>query len=164
MRWMEYLSRFDFDIQYVKGTSNKVADSLSQYYQSDTRDDIHPLYDYVNADTQLNLSGEDLPWNRVVELRAISDNTRNRPLHETTEERELQAAEMTNNRRGMEAPEGTSEGEDDPTIFESILNGPELRTRRESYTLSRPCETRIRKGYPFRQSDKGKGEVSFLQI
>ncbi|KZP17244.1 hypothetical protein FIBSPDRAFT_682089, partial [Athelia psychrophila] len=27
MRWMEYLSRFDFDIQYVKGISNKVADS-----------------------------------------------------------------------------------------------------------------------------------------
>jgi hypothetical protein len=30
MRWMEYLSRFDFDIQYVKGISNKVADSLSR--------------------------------------------------------------------------------------------------------------------------------------
>ena len=29
MRWMEYLSRFNFDIQYVKGSSNKVADSLS---------------------------------------------------------------------------------------------------------------------------------------
>jgi hypothetical protein len=29
MRWMEYLSRFDYDIQYVKGVSNKVADSLS---------------------------------------------------------------------------------------------------------------------------------------
>jgi hypothetical protein len=29
MCWMEYLSRFDYDIQYVKGSSNKVADSLS---------------------------------------------------------------------------------------------------------------------------------------
>src|ERR1700722_1735471 len=35
MQWMEYLSRFDYDIQYIKGTSNKVADSLSRYYQSD---------------------------------------------------------------------------------------------------------------------------------
>jgi hypothetical protein len=86
MRWMEYLSRFDFDIQYIKGTSNKVADSLSRYYQSDTGDDVHPLYDYVNADIQLDPSGEDLPWNRVVEIHAISDNTRNRPLHEVTEE------------------------------------------------------------------------------
>jgi hypothetical protein len=39
MRWMEYLSRFNFYIQYVKGSSNKVADSLSRYYQSDTEDD-----------------------------------------------------------------------------------------------------------------------------
>ena len=66
MRWMEYLSWFDFDIQYMKGTSNKVADSLSQYYQSDTGDDVHPLYDFVNADVQLNPEHKDLPWNCVV--------------------------------------------------------------------------------------------------
>ena len=52
MRWMEYLSRFDFDIQYMKGSSNKVADSLLRYYQSDTEDDTHPTYDFVNADSQ----------------------------------------------------------------------------------------------------------------
>ena len=33
--WMEYLSRFDFDIRYIKGITNKVADSLSCYYESD---------------------------------------------------------------------------------------------------------------------------------
>jgi len=44
---MEYLSWFDFDIQYVKGISNKVADSLSCYYQSDTWEDEHPPYDFV---------------------------------------------------------------------------------------------------------------------
>jgi hypothetical protein len=63
MRWMEYLSRFDFNIQYVKGISNKVADSLSRYYQSNTWEDIHPSYDFVNADLQLDPEGEDLPWN-----------------------------------------------------------------------------------------------------
>src|SRR6266436_9412464 len=47
MRWMEYLSRFDFDIQYVKGVTNKVADSLSRYYQSDTSEDEHSPYDFV---------------------------------------------------------------------------------------------------------------------
>jgi len=61
MRWIEYFSRFDYNIQYVKGTSNKVADSLSQYYQSDTDDDIHPTYNYVIADVQLDPEGEDLP-------------------------------------------------------------------------------------------------------
>jgi hypothetical protein len=34
MRWMEYLSRFNYSIQYVKGMHNKVADSLSHYHQS----------------------------------------------------------------------------------------------------------------------------------
>jgi hypothetical protein len=63
MIWMEYLSRFDFNIQYVKGSSNKVADSLSQYYQSDTLNNIHPTYDYVNADIQLDPEGKDLLWN-----------------------------------------------------------------------------------------------------
>lgn len=29
--WMEYLSWFNFNIQYIRGTSNKVADSLFQY-------------------------------------------------------------------------------------------------------------------------------------
>jgi hypothetical protein len=33
MRWMEYLVRFDFDIRYVKGELNKVADTLSWYYE-----------------------------------------------------------------------------------------------------------------------------------
>ena len=28
-RWMEYLVRFDFDIRYIKGELNKVADALS---------------------------------------------------------------------------------------------------------------------------------------
>ena len=34
-RWMDYLTRFDFNIRYLKDTSNKVADALSQYYKHD---------------------------------------------------------------------------------------------------------------------------------
>ena len=33
MRWIDYLARFDFDIRYIKGTLNKVADALSRYYE-----------------------------------------------------------------------------------------------------------------------------------
>ena len=29
-RWMDYLARFDFDIRYVKGSLNKVADALDR--------------------------------------------------------------------------------------------------------------------------------------
>jgi hypothetical protein len=31
--WMEFLSRSGFDIRYVKGQDNKVADTLSCYYE-----------------------------------------------------------------------------------------------------------------------------------
>ena len=89
MRWMEYLSRFDFDIQYMKGSSNKVADSLSRYYQSDTEDNTHPTYDFVNADSQLDPEGEDLPWNHIVELHAMT--TCSCGLHEATPERDALA-------------------------------------------------------------------------
>ena len=86
MSWMEYLTWFDFDIQYLKGVGNKVADSLSWYYQSDTWEDIHPSYYYVNADSQLDLEGKDLPWNHIVEIWAIGVSTHQWLLREGTEE------------------------------------------------------------------------------
>jgi hypothetical protein len=92
MWWMEYLSRFDFNIQYVKDSSNRVADSLSQYYQSDTEDDTHPTYDFVNADSQLDPEDEDPPWNRVVELRVMTTHCRG--LCEATTERDVLANEL----------------------------------------------------------------------
>jgi hypothetical protein len=77
-RWMDYLSRFNFDITYIKGELNKVADCLSRYYESDTMVDIHQPHDYVQADIRIDPSGEDLPVQRyqeamskVIELRAI---------------------------------------------------------------------------------------------
>jgi hypothetical protein len=53
-RWMEYLSRFNFDIRYVKGEYNRVADAFSQYYKTDTWTDVHPPSEYVHADTHLD--------------------------------------------------------------------------------------------------------------
>jgi hypothetical protein len=125
MRWMEYLSRFDFDIQYVKGTSNKVADSLSRYYQSDTDEDVCETYDYVHADVVLDPEGEDLPWNRIVEIRAISDKPGKRPICEAEEERGALAREMAKAARPKEASP-TDKDEDDPTLLESLSTGPEL--------------------------------------
>ena len=60
-RWMEYLSRFDFDIRYIKGISNKVADTLSCYYESDTSDDVYDVHEYVNVDVRIDKDHDDLP-------------------------------------------------------------------------------------------------------
>ena len=35
-RWIDYMSRYQFDITYVKGELNKVTDCLSRYFKSDT--------------------------------------------------------------------------------------------------------------------------------
>jgi hypothetical protein len=69
MRWMEYLSRFNYHIHYVKGTLNKVADALSRYYESDTWYDVHPITEYVDADVRLDPDHEDLPTDRSQEVR-----------------------------------------------------------------------------------------------
>jgi hypothetical protein len=60
MRWWEYLARFDFKMQYLKGEKNKVADALSRYFASDKPDERHDISTYVNADSRLDPSGEDL--------------------------------------------------------------------------------------------------------
>ncbi|GJE92037.1 polyprotein [Phanerochaete sordida] len=70
-RWMEFMARFDYDIVYVKGISNKVADSFSRYFASDLPDEVHTTDDYVNVDTRLDPDGEDLPLHRAEELRAM---------------------------------------------------------------------------------------------
>jgi hypothetical protein len=68
-RWIEYMSKFDFNITYVKGEYNKVTDCLSQYYKSDTSTDIHEYHEYVQADRRLDPEGEDLPRIRMMEIK-----------------------------------------------------------------------------------------------
>jgi hypothetical protein len=60
MRWMEYLTRFDFDIRYIKGEWNKVADVLSRYYEHDYWTEVPELQDYINADVRLDPEQDDL--------------------------------------------------------------------------------------------------------
>ena len=66
--WMEYLSRFDFDIRYIKGISNKVADTLLHYYESDTPEDVHGTHEYVNADVCIDRDHDNLPRGHLEEL------------------------------------------------------------------------------------------------
>ena len=88
----------------------------------------------MNADVQLDPEGEDLPWNHVVEIRAINDDTHRRPLREAAEERGTLAKELANVTRAPGTSQGAPDDEDDPTIFESISQGPELREHVEKAT------------------------------
>jgi hypothetical protein len=72
-RWMEFLARFDFDITYVKGETNLVADALSRYYEGDNWDEHYDSTQYVTADARLDPEGEDLPWDRFEESRAMRE-------------------------------------------------------------------------------------------
>ena len=80
--WMEFLARFDLDITYVKGESNLVADALSRYFESDLWDEKYDTSQYVSADARLDPEGEDLPWDRFEENRAMRESeggTQSRP-------------------------------------------------------------------------------------
>ena len=70
IRWLEYMARFDYDVQHVPGRENKVADCLSRYYENDNADESHPIQDYVNADARLDPDWDDLTTRRVLELQA----------------------------------------------------------------------------------------------
>jgi transposase InsO family protein len=69
IRWYEYLSRFDYSIQYVEGLKNVVADALSRMYAG--RNSEIPVDDWVNADVRLDPEGETLPIDRLLECRAM---------------------------------------------------------------------------------------------
>lgn len=65
---MEYLLRFDFDIHYIKGISNKVVDTLSHYYESATSEDVHGIHKYVNTNIRIDKDHDNLPQGRLDEL------------------------------------------------------------------------------------------------
>ena len=76
VHWIEFLVQFDFDITYVKGDTNLVADALSRYYESDNWDESQDAPQYVNMDAQLDPEGEDLPWVWFEEAQAMCKSSR----------------------------------------------------------------------------------------
>ena len=70
-QWMEFLAQFNYDITYVKGKMNLVADALSRYHENDNWDKATDKSQYVNADLRLNPEGKDLPWVCFEETQAM---------------------------------------------------------------------------------------------
>ena len=71
-RWWEYLSHFNFTVQHVDGTTNRVVDCLSCYYETDGPEDKHLGHEFVSADAQLNPDGELLPVQRYIKVHAAA--------------------------------------------------------------------------------------------
>jgi hypothetical protein len=78
---MEFLTRFDYDITYVKGEMNLVADVLSRYYESDNWDAPIDKAQYVNANAWLDPEGEELPWDQFEESHAMCKSGEERRTH-----------------------------------------------------------------------------------
>jgi hypothetical protein len=111
---MDYMSRFNFDIMYVKGELNKVADCLSWYYENDNESNVYEPHEYVHTDVRINPTEEDLPVPRyhkiaekVIEIRTLRDGEirRSKRLQEQCEERAIEAQVMAEaDGRGMTTP------------------------------------------------------------
>jgi hypothetical protein len=110
MWWWEYLSRFSYEITYLKGDKNKVADSLSRYFSSDEPGEEHGLPSYVNADSRLDPDVDDLPIARRAELVAMRvgitplESGPSRPS-DRVEEHELLSTELLSNMETRDKPD-----------------------------------------------------------
>jgi len=154
-RWMEFLVCFDYDITYVKGKTNLVADTLSRYHENDHWDEATDKSQYVNADLQLDPEGEDLPWVHFEETRAMCKSgvdphscpqrqrraprkadepvsfTPKHPIVEAIEERQRDTAALAaheeRGRSPVPAPLLPLDDSSDPTVKESLGHLLDLR-------------------------------------
>ncbi|KAG6871000.1 hypothetical protein C0995_009280, partial [Termitomyces sp. Mi166 len=141
------------------GELNKVVDCLSQYFESDTIDDVHNVYDYVQADKQIDPEGKDLPLHRFheivekrVEIQAMQacELHRHKWLKEQLELRDLEAQQMVEStktpNKGIESLSHddnpslaqvlkkrteSSTTDDDPTVVQVLATGTKSPMNRE---------------------------------
>jgi hypothetical protein len=155
--WMEYLSRFDYDIQYIWGELNKVGDCLSRYYESDMWYDVYDVSEYANADVQLDPTLNDVPWNRLQEIEdrtvemhtiRVTEETQQHQsncLAECQEERDIHTPELAAAPKPVEeAPVADAVTEEDPTVFELRARGEHLVAK---LTTNNMFFTDINSGY-----------------
>lgn len=137
-RWMDHLRQFDFDIQYIKGMLNKVADVLSRYFEHEYWTEVPELQDYVNADVHLDPEHDNLPWEHffkvkeeVIESRVCKANSNKNEieicaLQERIQGRDILAAKITASQEPEKDTSKDDQLEEDPTVFNSRAKGKDL--------------------------------------
>ncbi|KAL1937390.1 hypothetical protein VTO73DRAFT_13796 [Trametes versicolor] len=121
IRWDEFLSRYDYEIEHVPGRENKVADCLSRYFENDPPDVLRPIQDYVNADVRLDPGMEDIVDVRKAEIERTVEEVALRALREVVEDRENEAAELA-----PMVPPAMSVDEAAVTVNDTLQSGPPL--------------------------------------
>ncbi|KIY60990.1 hypothetical protein CYLTODRAFT_253334, partial [Cylindrobasidium torrendii FP15055 ss-10] len=137
---MDYMSRFDMDITYIKGEHNKVADCLLRYYENNRPGEIHPINEYVPMDVQLDPGGWDLSKGWIMELESPTEEIRamhkehrrqSCRIQEAQELRDIEAQEMEDARaRAQELAEGAQEGHSDKATEHSLSKVDEDKVMR----------------------------------
>ena len=176
VRWLDYMSRFDYMVRHVPGKDNKVADCLSRYFENDNVDEFHPPHEYVNTDVRLDPDWDHLPQSRVEELRAgrvtrqnpkglePQERDRQRGLKMVVEPRTVEAEEMAQAAAREPAPSSplverappaeaspSPEGEN-LTVGQSMATGPPLQARVEKIDgFMKSVQTQYAKDPTFRK-------------
>jgi hypothetical protein len=78
-RWLESISKFDFEVIYIPGESNVVADALSRMYSNEPKGTVRAISEYVTAEEEnapskilLNLVTSPLYTGNTISLGAIT--------------------------------------------------------------------------------------------
>ena len=125
IRWIDYMSQFNTEIIYTKGSENHIADCLSHYYEREEGDSASDKeINWANADVCLDLEGDDLSQDRWLELKAITIEGEPNPwkskhLAEKRETRMLEAQEMASAMEKNTEDTPCTNVEEDPTVFKS---------------------------------------------
>ncbi|KAG6892249.1 hypothetical protein C0995_004649, partial [Termitomyces sp. Mi166 len=119
------------------GELNKVTDCLSRYFESDTIDDVHNVYDYVQADKWIDPEGKDLPLHRFheivekrVEIQAMQAQELccSKRLKEQIELRDLEVQQMVKATKTPNKGIELSSHDDDPLLAQVLEKRTELST------------------------------------
>ncbi|KIK12982.1 hypothetical protein PISMIDRAFT_18316 [Pisolithus microcarpus 441] len=146
MRWMDYLSRFNNEIIYVKGSENKVADCLSQYYETDGGDEAQKeTVEWAMANIRLDPEGDDLPIDRLRELCLAAMRDETPKIREPTEERRAEADALRQHAEQRREEPTRAPMSEDPTLLDSAGDPQTLVTHFQGEHGFLDC---IRWGYP----------------